>query len=116
MHNVLGLIQSITYRFSSLECLYILFFILVMSKLLEYASVVWNSITSTDANKLERIQQNFVYFCFYRLYSYVPYTSTDALEKLNLKSLRKLRQHLDVLTFLFRSIVVLNPALPFWKW
>jgi hypothetical protein len=39
--KLLGLIHSITYRFSSLECLYILYFTLVKSKF-EYASVVWN--------------------------------------------------------------------------
>jgi hypothetical protein len=32
---------------------------------LEYASAVWNSITSTVANKLERIQQRFTSVCFY---------------------------------------------------
>jgi hypothetical protein len=33
---------------------------------LEYASVVWNSITSTDAKKLESIQQKFATVCFYQ--------------------------------------------------
>jgi hypothetical protein len=36
---------------------------------LEYASVVWNSLTSTDANKLERIQQKFTSVCFYRFFT-----------------------------------------------
>jgi hypothetical protein len=36
---------------------------LIRSKL-EHASVFWNSITSTDANKLERIQQKFAVLCF----------------------------------------------------
>jgi hypothetical protein len=62
--KLLGLIRSVTYRFSSLECLYILYFALVRSKL-EYVSVVWDSITSTDVNKLELIQQKFASVCFY---------------------------------------------------
>jgi hypothetical protein len=46
---------------------------------LEHASVVWNSITSTDASKLERIQQKFASLCFY---CFVPYIlNTDALEQ-----------------------------------
>jgi hypothetical protein len=40
-----------------------LYFTLVRSKL-EYAYVVWNSITTTDANKLERIQQKFAALCY----------------------------------------------------
>jgi hypothetical protein len=47
--NLLGLIRS--FRFSSLDFLYVLYFMLVRYKL-EYASVVRNSVTSTDANRL----------------------------------------------------------------
>jgi hypothetical protein len=61
--KLLGLICSITYIFSSLECLYVLYFTLVRPRL-EYASVVWNSVTSIDANKLERIQQKLHPFDF----------------------------------------------------
>jgi hypothetical protein len=41
---------------------------------LEYASVVWNSITATDSKKLERIQQKFTYVCFYRFFPCLPYS------------------------------------------
>jgi hypothetical protein len=82
---------------------------------LEYAWVVWNSITSTDASKLKRIQQKFASVCFYRVFPHVPYIYTDALKKLNLQTLRKRRQHHVAIFFFFMSIVVLNLALPFWK-
>jgi hypothetical protein len=81
--ELLGLIHSITYSFSSLEYSYVLYFTLARSRL-EYATVVWNSITSTDANKLERIQQKFTSVCFYRFFPHVPYNYTVALEKLGL--------------------------------
>jgi hypothetical protein len=57
--KLLGLIRSITIIFSSLDCLYVLYFALVRSKL-EHSSVVGNSATSKNANKLDRIQQEFV--------------------------------------------------------
>jgi hypothetical protein len=67
---------------------------LVRSKL-EYASVVWNSITSTDASKLERIQQRFATLCFYCFFPQVRYCCTLALQKLNLHNLRMRRHRLD---------------------
>ncbi|PNF15180.1 hypothetical protein B7P43_G14670 [Cryptotermes secundus] len=110
--KLLGLIHSITYRLPLLKCLYVLYITLVRSKL-EYASEVWNSINLTDANKLEHIQQKFASVCFYRFFLHIPYTYTDALEKLSIHFLHKQRHQLDAF-FLFRSFV-LNPALLFWK-
>jgi hypothetical protein len=108
--KLLGLVRSITFTFSSLDCMHRLYITLVRSKL-EYGSVVWNSITSTEANKLERIQLKFASVCFYRFFPHVPYSYTFALEKLSLHSLHT-RDITLMRFFLFRSIVALNPALP----
>jgi hypothetical protein len=65
--KLFGIFHSITFNFSSLECLLRLYVALVRYNV-EYASIVWNSITSTDANKLERIQQTFVALSFSRFF------------------------------------------------
>jgi hypothetical protein len=67
---------------------------------LEYASVVWNSITSTDSKKLERMPQKFAPVCFYRFFPNLPYNYVLASNKLNLPSLSMRRQHLDALFFI----------------
>jgi hypothetical protein len=71
-------------------------FTLVRFKL-EYAPVVWNSITSTHANKLERIQHRFAALCFNRFFPQVNYSYSLALEKLTLHTLRMMKHHLDAL-------------------
>ena len=63
--RLLGLIRSVTFSFSSLQSLLMLYCTLVTPKL-EYASVAWNSITSTDTSKLERIQRKFISLCHRR--------------------------------------------------
>jgi hypothetical protein len=65
--KLLGLVRSVTSNFSSLECIFILYFTLVRSKV-EYAFVSWNSLTSRDAKKLERIQQKLAALCFNRFF------------------------------------------------
>jgi hypothetical protein len=59
--------------------------------------VVWNSITSTDANKLERTQQKFATLCLNRFFPQVDFSYVLALEQLKLHTLHKRRCRLDAL-------------------
>jgi hypothetical protein len=94
--KLLDLVRSVTYNFSSLESMFILYFTLVLSKV-KYASVVWNPIASTDANKLERIQQKFAALCLDRFFPQADYGYDLALEQLKLYTLRKRRYHLGAI-------------------
>jgi hypothetical protein len=62
---MLRLIPTITFSFSIIESLLMLYFVFVRSKL-EYASVARNSVTVTDFNKLESTQRKFVPLCHNR--------------------------------------------------
>jgi hypothetical protein len=90
----LGLIRNITFNFSSTESTLRLYIALVRSKL-EYASVALNSITSTDASKLERILQKSSALYFYNFFPEVRYCYILALPELNLHTLRMRRHRLD---------------------
>jgi hypothetical protein len=68
-----------------------LYVTLVRSEL-EYTSVVWYTITSTDSNMLERIQQRFSALSFNRFFPQVHYCNSITLEKLKLHTLR-MRRH-----------------------
>jgi hypothetical protein len=110
--KLLGLIRSVTFSFSTLECMFVLYATLVRAKV-EYASVVWNSITSTDANKLERIQRKFTVICFKRFFPQVKYSYDLALEQLHLHTLCKRRHHIDALFLnqVFRGSILCSSAL-----
>jgi hypothetical protein len=73
-----------------------LYIILGRSKL-EYASVVFNGITSIDDSKLERFQQRFAFVCFNHFFPQVHYCYSLALEDLKLHILHTRRHRLDEL-------------------
>jgi hypothetical protein len=62
------------------------------------SSVVWNSITTTDSAKLERIQRKFVTLCYTRFFNGVcDYKYEEILVRLNFLTLHLRRRHLDAL-------------------
>jgi hypothetical protein len=48
--------------------------------MLYYAYVLWNSFTSTDADKIEDVQQKFAALCFNRFLSQFSYIQAFAVE------------------------------------
>jgi hypothetical protein len=87
---------STSHSFSTTDCLLLLHYIPVRSKL-EHASPVWNNNTTrpTDSNKLERIQLKFAALYFSRVFPYIPYIYPLQLLKLHTVQVR--RYHLDAL-------------------
>jgi hypothetical protein len=76
--------------------------------------LTWNSITSADASKLERIQRKFVSLCHRRLFSNLTYSYANVLNYLKFHTLSDRRCHLDALFYLMFTMIQ-NCALPFWK-
>jgi hypothetical protein len=92
-----GLIWYIVYSSYTLDSLLVLYSTLVWSKL-SYASVVWNSITSTHSTKLERKFEVLCYTKFFNGISNFKYD--DILVRLHLFSLCVRRRHLDAVFFI----------------
>jgi hypothetical protein len=94
--KLLVLIRTMTFSFSTVDSLLMLYIAIIRSKL-EYAAVVWNSISNTDSIKLECIQRKFAALCHNRFFQDVDYNSTNTLDKLNLQTLHVRRRQIDAL-------------------
>lgn len=81
--KLLGLVLNVALPLSSLDCILMLYFTVVRPKL-EHASVIRNSITSADANKLEGIQRKFAAQFYNRFF---PNVNASALVYLKLRIL-----------------------------
>jgi hypothetical protein len=97
--RMLGLIRTITYSFSTFDSL-LIFYVTPVRPKLEYALIVWNSITATDSKNLECIQRKFVALCQHRLFTYNHVNYDDFLEFLKVHTLHDRRLHLDALFFI----------------
>jgi hypothetical protein len=96
--KLLGLIHNITFSFLTLDSLLTLYLAVVRPKL-EYASIVWNSVTSPDAKKLEHIQRKIAVVCYNRLLSADSngYGYANVCQVLNLHTLHERRHQLDAI-------------------
>jgi hypothetical protein len=70
--RLLEFIRTVTFSFSSLRSLLTVYCTVVRLKL-EYASVVWNSITSSDVFTLEHIQRKCVSLCCFCIFTHLDY-------------------------------------------
>jgi len=82
---MLGLTRTITSSFSTLDSLLILYVAVIRPKL-ENSSTVWNSITTHDAIKPERMQRKITGLRQYRSFIYDQVTYEDFRKFLNLQT------------------------------
>jgi hypothetical protein len=94
--RTLGTIRTVTYSFPTLDGQLVLYLALVRPRL-ESASTVRNSVTTTDAKPLGRIQRKLVALCQNRFSTHDHVTYEDFLEFLKLRTPHDRRLHLDAL-------------------
>ena len=91
---MLSFIRAITHSLSTLGKLLSLYLTLDSPKL-QYASTVWNSLTSDDVKKLESIQRKLVALCQCRFTSLDRTSYEDYPKLVKLHTLYNGRLHID---------------------
>jgi hypothetical protein len=106
----LGLVRTLTCSLSAHDSLLIFYSILVRPKL-DFASIMCNSIMSTDGKQPERVQRNFLAFCQTRFSTQdqVPYE--DFRKPLILRCTKE--DFISMFYYLFLFILISNVALFF---
>jgi hypothetical protein len=94
---MLGFVCRFTFYSYTIYSLLWFCFTVVRSKL-ECVSPVWNSITSTDANKLRCIQRKFAALCLTCSFPHIPYYYAFASELLKFYTLQVRRLHFDAVS------------------
>ena len=99
LFRLLGLILTVTLSFSSQHGALTLYRT-PFGPQLQYASIPWNFVTSSDACKLERVQLKFLYLCHYApFFRHLNYSYGKVFNYLKLHTLSARRRQLDVLFF-----------------
>jgi len=68
---------------------------------LAYAAILWHSITSTDARKLQHVHRKFVALCHNRFFTQDEVTYEDLLKFTNLHTLHDRELYLDAFLFVY---------------
>lgn len=92
--KMLGFIFRVTYKFTNVKCLKLLYTSLVRSHL-EFQTQTWTPYQSTYKHKLERVQKKFTRQLYYKLY--LPYDEYDArLIEFGMLKLEDRRKYFDI--------------------
>jgi hypothetical protein len=103
--RLLGFIMRTCYGFSDINVILYLYKSLVRSKL-EYAALIWNPYQSTYSDALERIQNKFLRYLYYKKFSYYPprgFSSSSLRFTFQLPTLKSRRDLMSML-YLYKLI------------
>ena len=100
--KALGFIMRNSHCINSEHVLKLLYFTLVRSKL-EYASVIWNSISKHQSDRIERVQHKFLTFLHKRITGFYSDDIDSLCNIYNLQSLKSRRTIFDNI-FLYKCI------------